>query len=33
MNLPRATIAHDFALTERRMFFLDLPVRSSETMQ
>ena len=33
MNLPRVTIAHDFAITARRVFFLDLPVRSSETMQ
>ena len=33
MNLPRATITHNFALTERRVFFLDLPVHSSEAMQ
>jgi carotenoid cleavage dioxygenase len=27
IDLPRATMAHDFAITERRVVFLDLPVR------
>jgi carotenoid cleavage dioxygenase len=27
IDLPRGTIAHDFAITERRVVFLDLPVR------